>query len=135
MEIAKKTVLVVDSDKDFIAAVCGESGKELPDITWIIAYDGEEAIMEFEKHHPAVIITEMMLPKKSGFLVLEKIRRFKEKNNSKLPVVIMATANSGQRDKDYATALGVWRYMFKPVCMKELLTYVRLALLKAQAPA
>jgi DNA-binding response OmpR family regulator len=58
----------------------------------------------------------MMMPKRSGFLVLEKLRRTRE-----VPVrVIMITANEGSRHKAYAEVLGVDDYIRKPFAMDKL---------------
>jgi DNA-binding response OmpR family regulator len=63
----------------------------------------------------------MMMPKRSGFLVLEKLRRVRE-----TPVrVIMITANEGSRHKAYAEMLGVDDYIRKPFPMDRLIESVK----------
>ena len=58
----------------------------------------------------------MMLPRRSGFLVLEKIRE-----TSPTTPVVMVTANRGRRHLTYAENLGVSAYLVKPVPMVRLL--------------
>ena len=58
----------------------------------------------------------MMLPGRSGFLALEKI---KGKDDS--PIVIMVTANEGKRHQAYAESLGVDKYLLKPIPLTKLL--------------
>jgi DNA-binding response OmpR family regulator len=65
---------------------------------------------------PDLVILDMMLPRRSGFLALEKI---KGKDDS--PIVIMVTANEGKRHQAYAESLGVDGYMQKPVPLSRLL--------------
>jgi DNA-binding response OmpR family regulator len=65
---------------------------------------------------PDIVILDMMLPRRSGFLVLEKI-----KGNEDSPIVIMVTANEGKRHQAYAESLGVDKYMLKPVPLGRLL--------------
>ena len=63
----------------------------------------------------------MMMPKRSGFLVLEKLRRTRS-----VPVrIIMVTANEGSRHKAYAEMLGVDDYIRKPFPMERLLESIR----------
>jgi DNA-binding response OmpR family regulator len=63
----------------------------------------------------------MMMPKRSGFLVLEKMRRTRE-----TPLrVIMITANEGSRHKAYAEMLGVDDYIRKPFPMDRLIESVK----------
>jgi DNA-binding response OmpR family regulator len=66
------------------------------------------------------MILDMMMPKRSGFLVLEKLRRTRE---TLLPV-IMITGNEGSRHKAYAELLGVSDYIRKPFAMDRLLQSV-----------
>src|SRR5213075_2326416 len=61
---------------------------------------------------------DMMLPGRSGFLVLEKIKARKPRNAK--PHVIMITGNQGARHKMYAESLGVSEYFNKPVKLDKL---------------
>ena len=60
------------------------------------------------------------MPKRSGFLVLEKLRRSRPNPMR----VIMITANEGSRHKAYAEMLGVDDYIRKPFAMDRLLASV-----------
>jgi DNA-binding response OmpR family regulator len=66
----------------------------------------------------------MMMPQRSGFLVLENIRRNRP---DPLPV-IMITANEGSRHKAYAEMLGVHDYLRKPFSIDKLMDSVERAL-------
>jgi DNA-binding response OmpR family regulator len=72
-----------------------------------------------EKEHPDLVILDMMLPKRSGFLVLERIRKSKPK-----PKVIMITGNLGSRHKTYAESQGVDDYINKPFRMDRLMASI-----------
>jgi DNA-binding response OmpR family regulator len=63
------------------------------------------------------MILDMMMPKRSGFLVLEKLQRIREEM---LPV-IMITANEGNRHRALAEMLGVAAYIHKPFPMDQFL--------------
>jgi DNA-binding response OmpR family regulator len=61
------------------------------------------------------------MPKRSGFLVLEKLRRTRP-----VPLrIIMITANEGSRHKAYAEMLGVDDYLRKPFAMDRLVDSVQ----------
>ena len=66
---------------------------------------------------PDLILTDLILPKRSGFLVIEYLRR-----NTVLdcPVVIL-TSNDGKRHREYAELLGVQKYFVKPVRVPDLI--------------
>jgi len=85
-----------------------------------VARDGNQGLTLAEREDPDLIILDMMMPKRSGFLVLEKLRRTRP-----VPVrVIMITANEGSRHKAYAERLGVDDYIRKPFAMDRLLESV-----------
>jgi DNA-binding response OmpR family regulator len=87
----------------------------------LVARDGNQGLVMAEKEAPDLVVLDMMMPKRSGFLVLEKLRR-----SSPNPVrVIMITANEGSRHKAYAEMLGVDDYIRKPFAMDRLLESVQ----------
>ena len=76
-----------------------------------------------EASNPALVITDMMMPRMGGFPVLEFLRTLDDP-----PRVIMITANEGGRHKAYAEMLGVHDYLRKPFTMDVLLAAVERAL-------
>lgn len=107
------TVLVVDDDPDIresIEAAMLAEGAETEAVP-----DGNTAVQYCIEDPPDLVVLDMMLPGRSGFLVLEKI---KGRENS--PLVIMVTANEGKRHQEYAEAIGVDAYMIKPVPLASL---------------
>ena len=67
--------------------------------------------------HPDLMVLDMMMPGRSGLLVLEHLRRIKRSNVR----VIMVTGNEGERHQAYARMLGADEYMHKPFAMDKLL--------------
>ena len=107
-------ILIVDDDPDVLSsmdlALRGEGAA-----TTTVA-DGNAAVLSFQASPPELVVLDMMLPKRSGFLVLEKINETESP-----PPVIMVTANQGHRHQAYASALGVSAYLNKPVSLQRLL--------------
>ena len=113
-----KRILLVDDDPEIIdsmRAVLESRGYQI-----LVARDGNQGLAMAEGDGPDLVVLDMMMPKRSGFLVLEKLRR-----SSPNPVrVIMITANEGSRHKAYAEMLGVDDYIRKPFAMDRLLDSV-----------
>lgn len=107
-------VLIVDDDRDVLESI--DAAFQAEGALTQLASDGNEAVRICHEDPPDLVILDMMLPKRSGFLVLEKI-----KGNEDSPLVIMVTANEGRRHQAYAESLGVDRYMQKPVPLGKLL--------------
>jgi DNA-binding response OmpR family regulator len=72
--------------------------------------DGEEALANAKTYHPDLVLLDVMMPKVSGFDVLDILRNTPETANLK---VIMLTALSQQSDQDRAKSLGADDYLVK----------------------
>jgi CheY-like chemotaxis protein len=76
----------------------------------VSAKDGEEALATAVKEKPDLIISDVMMPKISGFDMLDILRSTPETKNTK---VIMMTALSQAEDKARADKLGADKYLVK----------------------
>ena len=120
-ELEGKTILLVDDDRDILAAITAALSDMGPRI--VTAINGNDALTEAGKHNPDLVVLDMMLPGRSGFLVMEKLKRGKKRSDP--PRVIMITGNQGARHKVYAESLGVDVYFNKPFRMERLLESVK----------
>jgi DNA-binding response OmpR family regulator len=117
-ETKQKRILIVDDDYEIIDAL--RYALEAKGFEVMIARDGNQGLAMAEREVPDLVILDMMMPKRSGFLVLEKLRR-----THAVPIrVIMITANEGSRHKAYAEMLGVDDYIRKPFAMDRLVDSV-----------
>lgn len=113
-----KRVLLVDDDAEIVEAM--KYAIESKGYEVLVARDGNQGLAMAETEDPDLLILDMMMPKRSGFLVLEKLRRTRP-----VPLrIIMITANEGSRHKAYAEMLGVDDYLRKPFAMDRLLESV-----------
>ena len=113
-----KRLLLVDDDQDILTSL--EALFEPTGAVIATAANGNKAVELAEKDPPDLIVLDMMLPGRSGFLVLEKLKAKKPPNSK--PFVIMITGNQGGRHKMFAESLGVSEYFNKPVKLDRLLT-------------
>ena len=112
-----KRILLVDDDNDILTSM--QAAFEPTGAVIETASNGNKAVELAERNNPDLVVLDMMLPGRSGFLVLEKIKSKKPKNAK--PFVIMITGNTGGRHKMYAETLGVSEYFNKPVKMDKLI--------------
>jgi DNA-binding response OmpR family regulator len=116
---ATKTVLLVDDDPDIrtlMRTFLQRAGYRV-----VTAADGNEALTVAEREAPDVVVVDMLMPRKSGFLVLEKLKVRKEAG----PRFIMITGNDGPRHRTYALQLGADEFLLKPFAMERLVASVR----------
>ena len=119
-------VLIVDDDEDVLESM--DAAFQAEGALTQVAKDGNEAVRICQEETPDLVILDMMLPKRSGFLALEKIKGFDDS-----PIVIMVTANEGKRHQAYAESLGVDAYLLKPVPLSRLIEVAVELLDKADA--
>jgi len=109
-----RKILIVDDDLDIRTSV--ETAFKYEGAETISCSDGNSAVRLCADKKPELVILDMMLPGRSGFLVLEKIKGYEDS-----PLVIMITANEGKRHKVFAEGLGAELYLQKPVSLEILI--------------
>jgi DNA-binding response OmpR family regulator len=115
---ASKTILIMDDDAEIVSAL--RTVLETKNYRVLTAMDGNTGLALAEREQPDLVVVDMMMPKKSGFLVLEKLKSRKDDR----PRIIMITANEGSRHRAYAEMLGVDDYIRKPFAMERFLESV-----------
>jgi DNA-binding response OmpR family regulator len=106
--MGKKTVLLVEDDRFLSSLLRNRLEKE--GISVIYAEDGEAAIQSLKQIRPDLVLLDIILPKKSGFEVLEAIQQDPTLKDG--PVVIIS--NLGQEgDMERGKELGAIRYFVK----------------------
>lgn len=105
---ALKKILLVEDD-DALAAVY-ETRLDAEGFSVKRVANGEEALATAMAYKPDLILLDVMMPKVSGFDVLDILRNTPETTNIK---VVMLTALSQDSDKERAESLGVDDYLVK----------------------
>ena len=111
---ANRTIAIVDDDPDILQSI--ELAFRHEGARTLTAPDGLGALHIVREDRPDLLVLDMMLPRSSGLLVLEKLHE----EGSSLPV-IMVTANQGKRHREFALGLGARAYLCKPVSLVRLL--------------
>ena len=114
------TVLVVDDE---------------PQVAWVLQFslqaegfetftagDGVEALEQIDRHHPQLMVLDVMMPRMDGWTVLEELRKLPDEDR---PRVVMVTALTSSRDRERATELGAAAYVPKPFDVTELVGVLR----------
>jgi DNA-binding response OmpR family regulator len=104
----QKRILLVEDDDSLASVYMTRLQAEGFDARRVA--NGEEALAAALNYHPDLVLLDVMMPKVSGFDVLDIIRNTPETANLK---VIMLTALSQNSDKERAQTLGVDDYLIK----------------------
>lgn len=108
MDDTKKKILLVEDDTALAAVY--KSRLELEGFEIKEVNNGEEALTAAMAFKPDLVLLDAMMPKISGFDVLDILRNTPETASIK---VIMLTALSQPKDKERAESLGVDDYLVK----------------------
>ncbi len=128
----KKKILVVEDDEDIRNLVL--FNLEMTGEYELLSSDnGEDALVLAQKHIPALVILDVMLPSIDGF---EVCRQLKANSTTRKIPVVMLTARSDDNDVVKGFELGVEDYLRKPFSsMKILLARVSNILQRHEADA
>lgn len=112
-----KTILIVEDDCDMMQAI-QIWFESICEATYLTASDGNTALKLATEKKPDIMILDLMLPQRSGFLVSEKLKHGKPAGSK--PWIIMITGNPGKRHRDWGFSLGADDYLIKPFKMETL---------------
>ena len=104
----KKRILLVEDDETLSAVY--QSRLELEGFDVKAVYNGEDALSATLEYHPDLILLDVMMPKISGFDVLDILKNTPETKDIR---VVMLTALGQEKDRKRAEDLGVNDYLVK----------------------
>ncbi|MBK9601903.1 MAG: response regulator [Anaerolineales bacterium] len=130
MNTLQKYLLVVEDIPDILKLL--EATLVFKGYRVVTAPNGQEALEIIQKEHPAVIITDILMPKMDGFSLVHRLRINPETRD--IPVVFLSATYVAPEDKAFAIAIGATRFLEKPVALEEFLPTVEELLTKG-APA
>ena len=127
MNEKKIQILVVDDNVDITTLIAIHLGEEGYGMS--VRNDGDSAVDLLESMKIDLLLLDVTMPGKSGFDVLEEIKKLKNTENIDIPV-IMVTAKSELADIDRALELGATAYIVKPFRVELLLSKIHEVLME-----
>ena len=88
----------------------------------VTARNGNEALDAIQKERPALIITDILMPQMDGFSLVHRLRINPETRG--IPVIFLSATYVAPEDKEFAAAIGVTRFIEKPIVIEDLLKTV-----------
>jgi CheY-like chemotaxis protein len=114
------TLLVVEDIPDILTLL--KATLEFKGYHVITARDGQEALEIIERERPAVIVTDILMPRMDGFNLVHRLRL--DSRTRDIPVIFLSATYVTAEDKAFALSLGVTRFIEKPVNFEEFLPAV-----------
>lgn len=104
----KHTILIVDDDKDLLELL--KFRLESDKYNVIVAESGDEALVQFSLHKPAVVVTDLRMQGMDGMTLFEEIHE----SNTAIPIIMM-TAHGTIENAVEATKQGIFSFVDKTV--------------------
>lgn len=86
------------------------------------ARNGQEALDYIAVEHPALVITDILMPRMDGFALVQRLRT--NPNTNRIPIVFLSATYVTPEDRAFALSLGAVRFLEKPVDTEEFLLTV-----------
>jgi DNA-binding response OmpR family regulator len=96
----------------------------------VTAFNGQEALQIIQQQRPALIITDIMMPKLDGFGLVHRLRINPETRD--IPVIFLTATYVALEDKAFALNIGATRFIEKPVNFEKFLETITELLTKRQ---
>jgi two-component system alkaline phosphatase synthesis response regulator PhoP len=120
-------ILVVDDDRNIVRLV--RSYLEQAGMSVVTAYDGDEAMHAINRERPALVVLDLMMPKRDGWQITEWMRGDERLTNTP---ILMLTARADDSDKIMGLELGADDYLTKPFNPMEVVARVRAILRRSE---
>lgn len=109
-------VLIIDDEPNIVMALEYALRKKKYEV--FIGRNGLEALELAEKHHPDVILLDIMMPHLDGYQTLERLKEMEEMSDTQ---VIFMSAKTSKEDIEKGLALGAADYITKPFAIKKMI--------------
>tara|TARA_R110002095_G_scaffold28435_7_gene28323 strand:- start:1871 stop:2260 length:390 start_codon:yes stop_codon:yes gene_type:complete len=114
----QKRILIIDDDEGLTAPL--QFAMEAAGYEVLTAHDGNEGVMKIERDAPDLVLLDLVMPRRSGFSVLDSIVSHKRR----APRIIMVTGNSEPKYRELALDRGVDLFIPKPYQIEDLVQAV-----------
>lgn len=88
----------------------------------VSARDGQEAMERIAKERPALVITDILMPKMDGYSLAHNLR--KDPRTAQIPIIFISATYITPEDKNFALNLGAMRFIEKPIDTEDFLLTV-----------
>ena len=118
--MGKKSVLVVDDEPYILKSMAFVLKRAHYEV--LEATNGEEALEALKEHRPALVFLDVMMPKKSGYDVVQEVRSDPELSGT---FMVLLTAKGQDSDREEGLSLGADDFMTKPFSPSKILEKAR----------
>ena len=131
MNAGQDYLLIAEDDRDILKLL--DATLTFKGYRVITAHNGKEALEVIQIKRPAIVITDIMMPKLDGFGLVHRLRLNPETRD--IPVVFITATFMTPEDKEFALDIGATRFIQKPVDLDKFLITIAELLEPGPPPA
>jgi DNA-binding response OmpR family regulator len=120
MQTGQDYLLIVEDDPDILKLL--DATLTFKGYRVISAKNGKEGMEAIKVKRPAIVITDIMMPKLDGFGLVHRIRINPETRD--IPVVFITATYVTREDQEFALNIGATRFIQKPVDLEKFLAMI-----------
>lgn len=120
MDAGQDYLLIVEDDPDILKLL--DATLTFRGYRVITAQNGKDGLEAIRAKHPAIVITDIMMPTLDGFGLVHRIRINPE--TREIPVVFITATYVTREDRDFALSIGATRFIQKPVDLEKFLATI-----------
>ncbi len=113
-------LLIVEDDPDILKLL--DATLTFRGYRVITAHNGKEGLEAIQVKRPAIVITDIMMPKLDGFGLVHRIRINPE--TREIPVVFITATYVAREDREFALNIGATHFIQKPVDLEKFLATI-----------
>ena len=113
-------LLIVEDDRDISRLL--DAALTFRGYRVVVAHNGQEALEVIQIKRPAIVITDIMMPKLDGFGLVHRLRIHPE--TCDIPVVFITATYVAPEDREFALNIGATRFIQKPVDIEKFVSIV-----------
>ena len=121
--------LIVDDDPELVQML--QLVVELGGHAVLTAASGEQALRQWERERPDVVLLDIGMPDMDGYEVCQRLR---QRDPRRATAIIMFTARAAEADKQRAMEVGADEYVTKPFSVKQLIGLLQTVPLRSEEP-
>ena len=127
MSLERGYLLVVEDVPDILQLL--DTTLKFKGYQVVTAVNGQEALDKIKRERPAMVITDILMPKLDGFSLVHRLRLDPETRD--IPVVFLSATYVAPEDKTFAEIIGVTHFIEKPIDFETFLPVVEQLLTQA----
>ena len=131
MKTSYGPILVVEDAINVLEML--ETVLKLKGYTVMTAQNGQEALEKINRARPALIITDVLMPKMDGYALAHALHQ--DTSLATIPILFMSATYAAPEDKDFAYDLGAIRFLEKPIDTEDFLLTVAEILIQGPEPS